>query len=80
MALRDFLFYEEPGIRPEALAAHFIRLHSQPGHLVLDPFMVAGSTIRAAKDLNLRAIGIEIEPTYCEIAAKRLRQEVLALR
>jgi site-specific DNA-methyltransferase (adenine-specific) len=68
-----------PSVKPLKLLRKYIEIGSNPGSTILDPFMGSGTTLRAAKDLGRKAIGIEIEEKYCEIAVNRLRQEVLAL-
>jgi len=66
-----------PATMPDSVASRCISAtHAQT---ILDPFMGSGTTLRAAKDLGRKCIGIEIEEKYCEIAVRRLQQEVLAL-
>lgn len=68
---------EHPCPKPLQLWRWLMSKFSKEGELALDPFMGSGTTLRAAKDVGRRAIGIELEERYCEIAANRLRQEVL---
>lgn len=66
-----------PTQKPLELIKDLLTEYSQPGDVILDPFMGSGTTLRAAKDLGRHAIGIEIEEKYCQVAVERLRQEVL---
>jgi len=77
IAYNAFNGQEHPTQKPIEIMRWIVGL--APEGVVLDPFMGSGTTLRAAKDLNRRAIGIEIEERYCEIAAKRCSQEVLGL-
>ena len=69
---------EHPTQKPIKLMRWCVSLFPD-AQTILDPFMGSGTTLRAAKDLGRKAIGIEIEERYCEIAAKRLAQAVLPL-
>jgi len=67
-----------PHQKPVSLVTHLLTHTS--ASTILDPFLGSGTTAVAAKKLNRKCIGIEIEEKYCEIAANRCRQMVMELR
>jgi len=66
-----------PHQKPLGLLRFIIRYSGVDRGPIVDPYCGSGSTLLAAAQCSLPAIGIEIEERYCEIAAKRLSQEVL---
>jgi len=68
--------FKHPCPKPIKLFSWLIEKASFPEDIIIDPFMGSGTLLFAAKSFNRYAIGIEIEEKYCEIAAKRLSQEV----
>jgi site-specific DNA-methyltransferase (adenine-specific) len=66
-----------PTEKPVGLIRELVQQFSAPGDVVLDPFCGSGTTLRAAKDCRRRAIGIEVDEAYCELAARRMEQSVL---
>lgn len=68
-----------PTEKPVGIIVRLLECSLRPGGVALDPFAGSGSTLVAAKLRGARAIGIEIEERYCEVAVKRLAQEVLPL-
>lgn len=62
-----------PTIKPIKLMEYLLKLITPPnGGIVLDPFCGSGSTLVAARNLGINAIGIELQEEYCEIARKRI--------
>ena len=68
---------DHPTQKPTAIIDPLLRYSIPPSGTVADLFMGSGSTLVAAKRLGLNAVGIEIDERFCEVAAKRLSQEVL---
>lgn len=66
-----------PTQKPVALMRWILNRATDPGDVVLDPYMGSGPVAKACKETARQYIGIEIEERYCEIAAKRLSQEVM---
>jgi site-specific DNA-methyltransferase (adenine-specific) len=68
-----------PAVFPESLAMAHVASWSNPCDVVLDPFAGSGTTLKAAKELGRRFVGIEINAEYVEICQRRIDQEVLNL-
>jgi site-specific DNA-methyltransferase (adenine-specific) len=66
-----------PCNKPPSVVTDLIAKLSLPGDVVIDPFVGSGTTLRSARDLGRKAIGIEVEERYCEMAARRLDQGVM---
>jgi DNA modification methylase len=65
---------QHSAVFPLALPSWFISLFTQPGDLVLDPFLGSGTTAVAARNLDRHYLGIELQPEYVDLAIKRLRE------
>jgi site-specific DNA-methyltransferase (adenine-specific) len=61
-----------PTVKPVAMMRWLMLKSTEPGELVLDPFIGSGVVLRAAAELGRKAVGIEVEERYCEAAAQRL--------
>lgn len=70
---------QHPNEKPISVMAKLVQLCSDPGDTICDPFCGSGSTLVAAKAAGRKAIGVEIEERFCEIAARRCSQEVLVI-
>lgn len=70
---------DHPTAKPEWLFKRLIAASCPPDGLIVDPYLGSGTTVAAAKAMGRRAIGVEMNEAYCEIAASRCAQGVLAL-
>lgn len=66
-----------PTEKPEGLMRELIMDFTDPGDVILDPFCGSGTTLRAAKDLGRRAIGIELDPIWVQRSIERMAQGAL---
>ena len=66
---------KHPAPFPLELATRLVRMFSFVGDTVLDPFCGSGTTMVAAFKNNRNSIGVEIDPEYCQMAARYLKAE-----
>lgn len=64
-----------PAPFPKELPYRCVKLFSYVGDVVFDPFAGSGTTLIVAQNLNRVAIGVELDPTYCEVAKRRILSE-----
>lgn len=68
-----------PAEKPVPLLSRLIRASGLTEGIVLDPFVGSGSSLRAAKDCGVEAIGMDTEERWCDVACGRLQQSVMLL-
>lgn len=73
---QDEVAYEHPAIYPEKLVEDHIKSWSDPGDIVLDPFGGSGTTAKIARKLKRDWILIEVSAEYCDVARRRLGENV----
>ena len=62
---------DHPAEFPVELPSRFIKMHSRPGDIILEPFCGAGTTLIAAEQLGRKCYGVELDPHYCDIILAR---------
>ena len=75
----DKILYGHPTVKPVDLVEKFLINHTAPGMRVLDPFLGSGTTGVACENTGRKFIGIERDPTYFSIAARRIATASLGL-
>lgn len=79
MTFRAYIGKEHPTEKPVSLMTWCLKAFPITPTVICDPYLGGGSTLIAAKKIGIKAIGIEREESYLEIAARRLSQGVLEL-
>lgn len=68
-----------PAAKPVSLLKYLIGQLCDKSDVIIDPFLGSGSTLVAAKELGMKAVGIEIDERYCEMSVKRIQQSTIDL-